>query len=446
MTEVCQTSSPVSADPGEVMKIETQIMCMSFRPPLFDDKIFKDECMYCFKTPLDADGLFICLERFAGFCIDHVLIYCKRTARKAFLWYKQTKVLLTKSEEPEDKVTKLALGVEGGFSSGLQFRLVDEYAVIICPMFHIKVSLSRLPPKTQEVCQKIIDDEGVRRQEALEAGVSVWEGDERKNTLHLNLKQANNGKRIPPRGWKCEEEGCDLRENLWMNLTDGAIMCGRSQYVQEGVMSKGQNHARLHFDLTGYPLVVKLGTITKDDADVFSYDEDCSVRDPNLKKHLKHFGIDMDKAEKTEKSTLEMELDLNQKWEWEMCQEDGANLELAYGPGLTGIINIGSSCYISASLQLLLQIPDFVNIYGTEFEKHYLNVPILDSHTDFNCQTAKVFSSLLSGEFSKKDGICNGIKPTQFRKIVSRGNAEFSSMRQQDADEYLRYSMLLLLL
>lgn len=58
---------------------------------------------------------------------------------------------------------------------------------------------------------------------------------------------------------------------------------------------------------------MKLGTITKDDADVFSYDEDESVRDPNLKKHLIHFGIDMDKTEKTEKSTLEMELDLNQK-------------------------------------------------------------------------------------------------------------------------------------
>lgn len=31
-----------------------------------------------------------------------------------------------------------------------------------------------------------------------------------------------------------------------------------------------------------------------------------------------------------------------------MCSEDGANLELAFGPGLTGMINIGSSCYINA--------------------------------------------------------------------------------------------------
>lgn len=59
--------------------------------------------------------------------------------------------------------------------------------------------------------------------------------------------------------------------------------------------------------------MVKLGTITKNDADVFSYDEDDSVRDPNLRQHLMHFGIDMETVEKTEKSTLEMELDLNQR-------------------------------------------------------------------------------------------------------------------------------------
>lgn len=50
---------------------------------------------------------------------------------------------------------------------------------------------------------------------------------------------------------------------------------------------------------------------------------------------------------------------------------------------------------------MLLQIPDFVQAYGIECEKHFLNVAILDSHNDFNCQTAKVFSSLLSGEFSQ---------------------------------------------
>lgn len=48
-----------------------------------------------------------------------------------------------------------------------------------------------------------------------------------------------------------------------------------------------------------FPLAVKLGTITKDGkADVFSYPEDDMVIDPNLTKHLSHFGINISAMEK----------------------------------------------------------------------------------------------------------------------------------------------------
>lgn len=30
------------------------------------------------------------------------------------------------------------------------------------------------------------------------------------------------------RGWKCAK--CDLKENLWLNLTDGTILCGRRYF------------------------------------------------------------------------------------------------------------------------------------------------------------------------------------------------------------------------
>lgn len=61
-------------------------------------------------------------------------------------------------------------------------------------------------------------------------------------------------------GWKCEV--CDLQENLWMNLTDGKVLCGRRYFDGSG----GNNHALQHFQETGYPLAVKLGTITPDGA------------------------------------------------------------------------------------------------------------------------------------------------------------------------------------
>ena len=68
------------------------------------------------------------------------------------------------------------------------------------------------------------------------------------------------GKKIPPTGWKCER--CELKEGLWLNLTDGAILCGRKFWDGTG----GNEHAKEHYEATKYPLVVKLGTITPDGA------------------------------------------------------------------------------------------------------------------------------------------------------------------------------------
>lgn len=57
--------------------------------------------------------------------------------------------------------------------------------------------------------------------------------------------------------------------------------------------SGGNNHAVDYYETTKYPLAVKLGTITPDGADVYSYDEDDMVLDPKLSQHLAHFGIDV---------------------------------------------------------------------------------------------------------------------------------------------------------
>ncbi len=58
--------------------------------------------------------------------------------------------------------------------------------------------------------------------------------------------------------WKCED--CDLTENLWLNLTDGSILCGRRNWDGSG----GNGHAAERFLKTNNPLAVKLGTITAD--------------------------------------------------------------------------------------------------------------------------------------------------------------------------------------
>lgn len=230
-------------------------------------------------------------------------------------------------------------------------------------------------------------DSASRKQE-----VQAWDGEVRQVSKHaFNLKQLDNPARIPPCGWKCSK--CDMRENLWLNLTDGSILCGRRYFDGSG----GNNHAVEHFRETGYPLAVKLGTITPDGADVYSYDEDDMVLDPNLAEHLSHFGIDMLKMQKTDKTMTELEIDMNQRiGEWELIQESAVPLKPLSGPGYTGIRNLGNSCYLNSVVQVLFSIPDFQRKYVDKLEKIFQNAPT-DPTQDFSTQVAKLGHGLLSG-------------------------------------------------
>ena len=69
--------------------------------------------------------------------------------------------------------------------------------------------------------------------------------------------------------------------------------------------SGGNNHAVEYYEQTKYPLAVKLGTITAEGGDVYSYDEDDMVEDPKLKEHLLHFGINIALLEKVIYNTVD---------------------------------------------------------------------------------------------------------------------------------------------
>ena len=142
--------------------------------------------------------------------------------------------------------------------------------------------------------QGILSAHSASHLEAMQAMESTWDGEARKISNHAeSLKQLDNGVKVPPNGWQCSR--CDKTDNLWMNLTDGTFLCGRKFFDGTG----GNNHALEHYQATGYPLAVKLGTISGDGkADVYSYAEDDMVEDPHLKQHLSHFGINMEGMQK----------------------------------------------------------------------------------------------------------------------------------------------------
>ena len=67
----------------------------------------------------------------------------------------------------------------------------------------------------------------------------------------------------------------------------------------------------------------------------------------------------------TDKTMVELEIDLNQRiGEWDVIQEAGSQLTPLYGPGYTGMRNLGNSCYMNSVMQVLFTVPDFQRRWG----------------------------------------------------------------------------------
>ena len=116
----------------------------------------------------------------------------------------------------------------------------------------------QLPDHVKRSADAIIAADSAFLKEERSLMNATWNGEIRRVTKHSQtLLQLDNGRKIPPSGWKCEH--CDLTENLWMNLSDGTVLCGRKFFDGTG----GNNHASQHYHKTNYPLVVKLGTIIR---------------------------------------------------------------------------------------------------------------------------------------------------------------------------------------
>uniref|UniRef100_A0A8D0AH12 Ubiquitin carboxyl-terminal hydrolase n=1 Tax=Sander lucioperca TaxID=283035 RepID=A0A8D0AH12_SANLU len=386
----------VMAEVGDVL----MSVLSTIRVPKPGDRVHKDECALSFSSPESEGGLYVCMNSFLGFGSQYVDRYHARTGQRAYLH-------ITRSRKPKTDLCLPPLlflvcqGIEGGFDVEQEQYEEDVKVVIL--------------PDRQEVTSEDL------------ATISSRAVKESNMSYLLTF--------LHPSGWRCEV--CDLQENIWMNLTDGKLLCGRRYFDGSG----GNNHALLHFQETGYPIAVKLGTITPDGADVYSYDEDDMVLDSKLPEHLAHFGINMMTMEKTERTMTELEIAVNQRvGEWEVIQESGTTLRPLFGSGLTGMKNLGNSCYLNSVMQVLFTVPDFQN----------KSVPSFTHSPHHPVPPTKLGYGLLSGEYSKPApdhgdenaaseprGDQIGIAPRMFKALVGRGHPEFSTNRQQDAQEFL---------
>ena len=440
------------------------------RIPSLQDKVYKDECMFSFDTPLSSGGLYTSLTTFQSFGELHVRKHFQKHGHPLYLrqMFRRTRKV-DKSGEPNGKEksapTKLAIGVEGGFELGAtQYDVVKRLSVVCFPGEQEVVYPSdQIPDYISQCVEAILKRDGV---ETVDNVKMAWEDDERKESIFSNTLE-----QLPvteeklkllsdPSQWACEDSG--MKTNIWLNLSSGHIGSGRRNWDGSG----GTGASLQHYMESGekYPLAVKLGTITADGADVYSYAEKDMVIDSNLKQHLAHFGIDMNRQQKTERTMTEMQVDYNMNYDFSKITESGSELERLVGAGLVGLDNLGNSCYMASVLQLLFTLPEVAKRYldnNTILESTIGN----DSTDDLLTMMVKMANGLLSrayahpipiyepigndvaaGELPKTispkmdtDEVGASVRPFMFKRLIGKNHPEFSSARQQDASEFYQY-------
>ncbi|KIK70466.1 hypothetical protein GYMLUDRAFT_234930 [Collybiopsis luxurians FD-317 M1] len=414
------------------------------QPPKLSQSVHREECTQCFDSQDSPLGIDVCLTCFNGGCLaeerHHALTHHRKSGHQFTVNVKRKlkpSAQRAQDEEPPAKMTKLAIVEE---------REEDKYEFITTvKCWKCEAEISKNEPKINSLVSAVMQSLSSARQSEVQA----WEEEILACEHTLTLSQHSTGP-IPAAGL-AHCSSCDLKENLWLCLTCGSLGCGRQQYGGTG----GNGHGLSHFDQSQHPISVKLGTITPEgNADIYCYACNDAKLDPSLATHLAAFGINVATQQKTEKSMTELQIEHNLKYDFSLISEDGKALQPVFGPGLTGLKNLGNSCYMASVLQTIFAIPAFQERYqqNENIKSHAETCPEPLPADCVECQMHKVADGLLSGRYAKPAShyssvptggdietpvvFQDGLKPSTFKALIGKGHEEFATMRQQDSEEF----------
>lgn len=183
------------------------------------------------------------------------------------------------------------------------------------------------------------------------------------------------------------------------------------------------------------------------------------VLDPKLSEHLAHWGINIMNLEKTEKTTAEINIEMNQNFNFMASTEGGLDLVSCFAPGRIGLMNLGNSCYIASLVQVLFSLPEFRRFIDGAGERlgAAARDPAIRPEDDLALQLCKlgigvgtdrylVQSDIVRSELIERGppagedpekfnarirGEEIAVAPSSFKALVGKGHADFSTSLQQ---------------